>query len=401
MNARRILFLVARLGVFAVLIFVIGRQLQWEDRVTVLEGAERTTYTGRVDKEARSARSITIVTREGDRLEISRDRIEGRRPLYGLRTMFQQMNWKYFGFAFLCMAGTISITALRWRQLVRIRGIPLRKSEAIRLTYLGLFFNNAVPGATGGDVMKAYYAARDREDKAEVFASVFLDRIIGLVALIVLAAVVLLFHSADPKFRRLAVNVSLFLVVLAIGGTVYYSRRLRRLSGLSSLATRLPFQSQFRKVDRGFFHYRFHKGALAAAFGVSFLAHGFTIVSHVFIGEALRFDVDVESYFVFVPIGQVASAIPLFPGGWGVREATYGMLFKGSGLPFGYGAALGILHGLIVVAWSLVGGVLFLSGHERLPKRGLDDALVDGVAGRVDPEDPGTDAGRSETSGAG
>src|SRR5262249_5926249 len=42
----------------------------------------------------------------------------------------------------------------RWWRLLELAGCPTRWSNALRLTFLGLFFNNVIPGATGGDVVK-------------------------------------------------------------------------------------------------------------------------------------------------------------------------------------------------------------------------------------------------------
>ncbi len=365
MTARRIAFLVARVVIFGVLIVFVGRQIHWQDTVTELSSDGKIVHRGRVVERHRD--TVVMVRTDGKRIVFRRERVEDRRPTYGLRSIIERMDRGRFGIAFACMAGTIGITIIRWHRLAHVREIRLRFREAFRLSFIGLFFNNAVPGATGGDVMKAYYAARDRDKKPEVFASVFVDRIIGLVALVTLAGGVILFQAGNPEFSRLATHIFLLLGVIVVGAAVYFSRRLRRIFGISKLVDHLPFQELFRKLDRAFFLYRFHKGSIAIAFVLSLAAHSFTILSHVMIGRALGLQVPTYSYFVYVPIGQVLSAIPIFPGGWGVREAAYGSLFTRGGLPFSYGVALSILHGLIVLVWSLFGGLLFLLGNERLP----------------------------------
>lgn len=365
MSARRVAFLIARVVIFGVLIVFVGRQIHWQDTVTELAPSGNVVHHGRVVE--RHKDSVVLLKRGDTRIVFSRDSIEDRRPTYGLRTILERMNRGLFGIGFACMAGTIAITMLRWHRLAHVRDISLRLGEAFRLSFIGLFFNNAVPGATGGDVMKAYYAARDRDKKADVFASVFVDRIIGLIALVTLAGGVILFQAANPEFSRLATNIFLLLALILCGAAVYFSRRLRRVFGISKLVEYLPFQELFRKLDKAFFLYRFHKGSIALAFLMSLAAHSFTILSHVMIGRALKLEVPIYSYFVYVPIGQVLSALPIFPGGWGVREAAYGSLFMRGGLPFSYGVALSILHGLVVLGWSLFGGLLFLLGNERLP----------------------------------
>ena len=60
-------------------------------------------------------------------------------------------------------------------------------------TAIGLFFNIVVPGLTGGDLVKAVLAARDHpERKAAAMISVLVDRLIGVLVLVLLGAVAIL-----------------------------------------------------------------------------------------------------------------------------------------------------------------------------------------------------------------
>jgi len=369
MNKRRLLLGLLRLVVFAGLLAFVVSRVQLRDRVVLGEAVagEPRELVGTLVRA--SDEVVELRATDGRRFVIPVERLAEGSPELGLWTLLRGVDRGLFAAGFLAMIGTFLVTILRWQLLCRARAIDLGFREAFRLSFLGFFFNNFVPGATGGDVMKAVLASRDRGNKAEVFASVFIDRIIGLVALVFLAGGVLLVVSGDERFGLLAGNVFLLLGAMVIAGVVYYSRRLRRMLGLSYVGHRLPFRGLFHSVDRAFFLYRFHKPALGVAFAMSFAAHGFTISSHVLIGRALGLDVPLATYFVYIPIGQVLSAIPIFPGGWGVREAAYGSLFSRAGVSFSSGAALGILHGLVVTAWSLFGGVFFLLGHERLPSR--------------------------------
>lgn len=380
MSAKRLIFVVVRVVIFGILLWFLGKQIHWSDRVTEVVGGKQVVRTGTVIERTRDQ----IIMRIGDEdRAFERNAIVDRRPTYGIRSILGRLDLSTFGLAFLCMAGTYLVTIIRWHRLCRVRKIDLAFRDAFRLSFIGFFFNNAVPGATGGDVMKAIYAARERSEKADVFASVFVDRIIGLIALVCLAGGVILFHRADEEFTKLANNIFLLLGAIALFGVVYYSRRLRKMLGFSRIAHHLPFQSIFQKLDRAFFLYRYHKSTIAFAFAISVVAHSFTIMSHVLIGDALGLEIPLVTYLIYIPIGQVASALPIAPGGWGVREAMYGYMFQRAGFLFSYGTAIGLLHGLIVLIWSLFGGLLFLLGNERLqtePVDFLDDDVVDAGA---------------------
>ncbi|MCD6406216.1 MAG: flippase-like domain-containing protein, partial [Planctomycetes bacterium] len=85
----------------------------------------------------------------------------------------------------LVMLGWIPwLASLRWKSLLGAQGIRIGFWRTLELTYLGLFCNNFMPGLTGGDVVKAYYASKlTSTKKTNAVVTVFLDRLIGLVML--------------------------------------------------------------------------------------------------------------------------------------------------------------------------------------------------------------------------
>src|SRR5256885_7152376 len=53
------------------------------------------------------------------------------------------------------------------------------------LFFIGMFYNQFLPGGTGGDIMKSYYLLKETPDKkAGALLAVVFDRFIGLVALV-------------------------------------------------------------------------------------------------------------------------------------------------------------------------------------------------------------------------
>ena len=92
----------------------------------------------------------------------------------------QAADWIWFVPAVALFGLTFWMGVVRWRLLLRSQEIlvPLRRVTAI--CFVGQFFNAFLLGATGGDVIKSYYAARQTQThKAEAVMSVVVDRIIG------------------------------------------------------------------------------------------------------------------------------------------------------------------------------------------------------------------------------
>jgi uncharacterized membrane protein YbhN (UPF0104 family) len=86
------------------------------------------------------------------------------------------------------------LSVYRWYLLMVSVGLTTTGWAVFRLGWIGVFFNNVVPGLTGGDLIKAFYVTRDHpRQRADAIISVVVDRAIGIVALALIAAVIVPF----------------------------------------------------------------------------------------------------------------------------------------------------------------------------------------------------------------
>jgi hypothetical protein len=73
------------------------------------------------------------------------------------------------------------------------RDSPLSWGRATGITFVAQFFNSFLLGSTGGDVIKALYAAREtHHKKTEAVVTVFVDRLLGLWAMLFFAALMMI-----------------------------------------------------------------------------------------------------------------------------------------------------------------------------------------------------------------
>ena len=266
------------------------------------------------------------------------------------------------------------IGVLRWWLLLRAQDIRVPFALARRLTFVGFFFNNVVPGPTGGDLVKAVYIARRTEKRAEAVVTVVVDRVVGIVALALIAACVLVFRLDDPQYRQLATFIGLFLAAIAAASMLFFSRRVRNLLRVSKWSGRLPGAGFIQRADEAIFRWRSHKRAVVVALLLSFanqlciqgLMLLFAAGLHVTRsdGTALPW----TAYMAVLPVAFIVSALPMLPGGWGIREAAFAICFGSVGVERNAAIALSVLNGMTQMLWSLVGGVFFLvdrGGAER------------------------------------
>jgi uncharacterized membrane protein YbhN (UPF0104 family) len=214
----------------------------------------------------------------------------------------------------------------RWWRLLALASCPTSWFNALRLSFIGTFFNLVVPGLTGGDVIKAILVARENpRHRPDALVSVVVDRVLGVIALAVLAAGVIVVAGEDFRVLRLPLIGFLALGVVAV--VAYVSPRLRGKLPLGKLVDRLPFGDKLRALDRAALVYLQHPVEMTVAFALSFLNHVVIVIAVACLGRAAGVDpetVGLREYLVVVPVANIISSLPLAPGGWGVGEAAYG-----------------------------------------------------------------------------
>jgi uncharacterized membrane protein YbhN (UPF0104 family) len=272
------------------------------------------------------------------------------------------------GLVFVSLVGmslTILFCSLRWHILLAAQGIRLGLRRATELNLVGVFFSMLLPGATSGDFLKAWYVARDTPGRrAESATTVFLDRVVGLLGLILLAGVVLAwpFHgfAQDGLFRKVLVSTGVFALLVGGGlvGAIWFPISLRGRWGetltriRSSLRSGLANPATLAWVT-----------ALSIGNHLAFLASEYAAATalgaHLTVGQAL-------CGFLIV---NVVAAIPVTPGGLGSREAACVLVLGRFGIP----PETALATSLLVYAWLLLIGLsgavvwAFLRRQAELP----------------------------------
>lgn len=257
--------------------------------------------------------------------------------------------------ALLLLAAHLPAIAARWGVICHAVGHPLRLGTLVRLTYVGVFFNQVLPAPVGGDAMRVWGARRAGLPLGKATAGVVLERLWGLGTLVLFAAPVWPF-LLDGDSPRLALAVGSTLV--AVTATVAAMWVLRRAP--AALARRLPgsigrFLDDARETawppDRVLLLLLWSlSGHIAAVACVAALA------------GAMRIPVGPLEILVVVPIVLLAAVVPLSFAGWGVREGAMVAALARFEVPAADALALSIGFGLVLLLLSLPGAALFLVG---------------------------------------
>ncbi|WP_089943797.1 lysylphosphatidylglycerol synthase transmembrane domain-containing protein [Candidatus Entotheonella palauensis] len=245
----------------------------------------------------------------------------------------------------IALAGMVLI-AWRLCLLMRPHGLQLSLAASIRLNLIGLFFNTCLPGSTGGDVVKIYYAMEgNRGRRLEIATIMMLDRVAGLLG--ILGFTLLLVPFFQPMLTALPVMNALLwaaggvLVIVLTGMWCCTSDQAIWRRAVAWIAQALPGGDYLERVINTLRVYRAHIGSCCQVVGVSMSVHLCMTLGTLFVIQATH-PVGADSrMMLLIPMGFVANSLPVTPGGLGVGEAAFDQLFQMAGFTGGAVAILG------------------------------------------------------------
>jgi uncharacterized membrane protein YbhN (UPF0104 family) len=243
----------------------------------------------------------------------------------------------------------------RWRLLIRAQGGDASLSYLVRSFLVGVFFNNFLPSTIGGDAVRVVATARTGVGRAKALAIVFVDRFMGLLALMLFAAL-----GLTASGRLLARVPDLYGWVL--GGTALLVLAAALLFLPSGLLARVPRAVAFQ--GKG--------GALAGAFGWSLLMQGLVVLNWYLLARALHVTIPLAAFFLIVPLALFVMMLPVSINAIGVRENVWAFFLVAFGAPAAVGVALAWLDYGLVLLQALVGGAVYAGqgGDAVLPVAG-------------------------------
>ena len=291
----------------------------------------------------------------------------------------------------LCYASAVAISGLKWGVLLRATGTQVSVPRLLSYQWVAEFFNNFLPAQVGGDVMRGYALASDTHRKADAAASVLIDRFIGLTVFMLAAAVAstAMFLFGRPGGARFSDEAQLFMRFAALGSsgatlllllllTALLSRRLKRL--VERVLDRLPLSSRivpiWQKLAGAFNAYRHSYRALLITALSSAAIVVLTSINIWLISQAVEPGrISLLEVLALNPIIVFALlAVPLSPGGLGVRQASFAGLFLLIGAGYDLGFAVGLLQQFIGYLVSIPGLLLWLRGSRQQQSPGEQPA---------------------------
>ncbi len=280
--------------------------------------------------------------------------------------MLQALRSAHRSWVFIAIVSYVIVelaAAFRWWVLLKVQGIYLSFLRLSGLFLIGMFYNQFLPGGTGGDIIKSYFLLKETPaKKAGALLAVVFDRLIGLVALVTITGTLVLMRyswlAQTPETKRL-----LWILLFMLGTSILGLLTSFVITGFNlfhSLPEKFPGREKLIEIAAAYHLYAHHWRATLVAFGASLVAHLGTFVTFLCAAYALRANVAVVDFFAVMPIERTISSLPISFAGVGIREKILQIMLNGlCGIPESVAVLIGSLSFLIMLLCSAPGAVVY------------------------------------------
>ena len=257
----------------------------------------------------------------------------------------------------------ILASAWRWGALLAAQHVQLRFRELTSSFLVATFFNNFLPSNIGGDVVRVTDTASAAGSKTLATTVVLIDRGIGLLGLVFVAAV------AASAGRRSGAAGPLGPAVLWAGlglGAIAATPALVNPHAFARLLHPLRvlhpewISERIARLTSALVRFRETPAALVRCFAGAVLVQLLLVVFYQAIAYSLHVDIAFSDLAFIVPVTFIVQMLPVSMNGFGVREATFGFYFTRIGLPLESALLVSLLGAAMIMVFSLSGAALYI-----------------------------------------
>jgi uncharacterized membrane protein YbhN (UPF0104 family) len=274
-------------------------------------------------------------------------------------------SWSWLGVAALLYFAMLVVSSWRWNMLLRAQGIAIRLRTLIASFLVATFFNNFLPSNIGGDVVRIRDTSGPANSKTLAATVVLVDRGLGLLALVLVAA---LGASASQPALHDAPPVQPWMLWAGLfcGGLVSI-QALRAPALVTRLAAPLRLlhaewvDERLAKLTAALGRFASAPGALASSALGAVMVQALLVAFYAAVARGLHIPVSPWHLAVMVPVSFIVQMIPISVNGFGVREATFVAFFALAGLPAEAAMLLSFMGTAVIMAWSLAGACVHLT----------------------------------------
>ncbi len=264
----------------------------------------------------------------------------------------------------LIYIAVIVLGTWRWYLLNKVQRIHLNFKQTLLPTYLGVAFNNVLPGGVGGDFYRFYFINKHiLVKKSAIMLTLLFDRITGLLGIFIAVSIIALCQLSVFLHKTMTLYFILFCLLICIGGlgTFFISMLLPPTTGLSKFLSRhfngKKWLNAILSLLDAIKVYRNSKITIITCLIISVIIQGMIAITCLLIANMMGFPSIPFSYCLLaIGVTQIVNLIPISPGGFGLGEMAFANVLSL------LNPAIGGTYATIFLAYRLIGIVFYLPG---------------------------------------
>jgi len=291
----------------------------------------------------------------------------------GLLQTLRSVQPGYLALSLALMGAILVLGVLRWHMILRVQGLHLPLGRTTEISLIAHFFNSFLLGSVGGDLLKAYYAAREtHHKKTEAVVTVAADRLIGLFSMLLLACVMMPANLGVLSASRTSQTATWLILAMTAGCAGFIAMSFwggvsKGIPNIRVWIRRLPKGDSIERSIEAFRAFGKDRTFLPRILPVAMLANVVCVVHFMTLLWGFGLEAPVLAIAVIVPIVTCISTLPITPSGLGIRENLYvGMLAAPLvNIPPAHALLVSLIGFGTSLFWSAVGGVVYAMVKSR------------------------------------
>jgi uncharacterized protein (TIRG00374 family) len=277
---------------------------------------------------------------------------------------FYRVDFRYLILVIILPHFAILLSTLKWQILLRAFNADFSFKQLFELYLIGTFVSNFLPTMVGGDTYKAYALYKGGGRASEVIAGTFLERFIGLAALLTILPLILLQTEVREEFSVLGWIIAAVVLAYVVLVIILANPRIRfKKVEYDILKTRGLLQrivDLLSRIHSDVQSILGHNRALLISFTISLLFYLVTVCTTWLAAKSLGLSVDYLFLLATVPAVLLAAFIPISLNGLGITEAGYILVFQIYGVSAESALGVALLLRLRLILTAILGGILFM-----------------------------------------
>jgi uncharacterized protein (TIRG00374 family) len=252
----------------------------------------------------------------------------------------------------------------RWNLLLKTQHIDVTFRWLLGTYLTATYFNNFLPSNIGGDVIRIGDTGRQANSKTLATTVVVMDRVLGLGALVLVAALgataIGRLHHVIAPIWPVWLWAGFLAGAAAMTPAVFAPAALGRL--LRPLTVFHPewVGNRITTLTDALARFGQAPGALVAAFSGAIFVQAALVLYYFAVAYALHLDVALWDLAVVIPMSFVVQLLPVSVGGFGVREAFFSYYFHRIGQPIEDAVLLSLVAQALLMLFSLSGLAVYV-----------------------------------------